>query len=93
MFFLSENQLLHNFHLPTETTLWQFSVADFGASKVSKIMGVFGQVLVVVAEMQHPVYSGREAELYLGLDLNTGQLTWKTNYFINSAGEQEYFMG
>jgi PQQ-like domain len=93
-YFCNSEIEITSLHLPTETTLWQLSVADLGASKVSKIMGVFGQVLVVVAEMQHPLYSDRDQfiELYMGLDIHTGQVIWKTSHFINTAGVQQYFM-
>ncbi|MBK6977278.1 MAG: hypothetical protein IPH28_09430 [Cytophagaceae bacterium] len=46
IFYKTKNQSdIGNFHLPTETTLWQYAIADLGA-KVT-IWG-FGQTLVVV---------------------------------------------
>lgn len=63
-----------SFHLPTETTLWQYSVADLGAEKVSKILGVFGQTLAVVGKM--PVYP---EHILIGIDINDGKLRWSVN--------------
>jgi hypothetical protein len=51
----------------TETTLWQYSVAELGADKVSRILGVFGQVLVVVCEMPKSTKS-----ILVGLDITDG---------------------
>jgi hypothetical protein len=82
--------IIGSFHLPSETTLWQYSVADLGASKVSKIMGVFGQVLLVVAEVPRPVDTG-VGELYIGLDIKTGAVLWTTDSFTNADGQLAYF--
>jgi outer membrane protein assembly factor BamB len=68
---LDNNNIYSFYNHITETTLWQFSVADLGASKVNKIMGVFGQVLVVVAEMVWPEH------IFVGLDVATGAMLWQ----------------
>lgn len=71
----TKNQFdIGSYHLPTETTLWQYSVTDLGAEKVSKILGVFGQTLVVVCEM--PVYP---EHILIGIDINDGKLLWSVN--------------
>jgi hypothetical protein len=51
----------------TETSLWQYSVAELGADKVSKILGVFGRMLVVVCEMPKNPKS-----ILVGLDITDG---------------------
>ncbi|WP_341228488.1 hypothetical protein [uncultured Arcticibacterium sp.] len=62
----------------TETTLWQFDSSELGIEKISKIMGVFGEVLVVVGlyENPDPRYSD-QYELFMGFDINTGSLLWQ----------------
>ena len=79
---IDENQIIHSFHLPTEITLWQYSVADLGAEKVSKILGVFGQTLVVVGQIKENTF------VLFGLDVQSGQLLWKhdTVFERNSDG-------
>jgi hypothetical protein len=77
-----ENEsLLTNLEIKTETAFWQFSVADLGASKVSKIMGVFGQVLVVVAEYEQKNRDFSTFERYIGLDINTGSVLYNTDTY------------
>ncbi|MBK9933180.1 MAG: hypothetical protein IPP05_03360 [Cytophagaceae bacterium] len=72
IFYKTKNQSdIGNFHLPTETTLWQYAIADLGAEKVSKILGVFGQTLVVVGYIREYTY------MLLGLDVQSGQVLWK----------------
>ncbi len=63
--------LIGAIHLPTETTLWQYAITELGAEKVSKILGVFGQTLVVVGQISEYTY------MLLGLDVQSGQLLWK----------------
>lgn len=94
-FFFDENKKtkLGSFHLPTETTLWQYSVADLDAEKVSKILGVFGQTLVVVCEMPHPTIKNIPIELYLGIDIQSGRLVWQTQEIILPNGETDYMGG
>lgn len=73
-YYIDENQIIHSFHIPTEITLWQYPVADLGAEKVSKIIGVFGQTLVVVCKM--PVYP---EHILIGIDIKNGKLLWSVN--------------
>ncbi|MBK9509681.1 MAG: hypothetical protein IPO04_09540 [Cytophagaceae bacterium] len=70
-YYIDENQIIHSFHLPTETTLWQYAITDLGAEKVSKILGVFGQTLVVVGQIREYTY------MLLSLDVQSCQLLWK----------------
>lgn len=67
-FFFNTTEIeIRSLHLPTETTLWQFSVAELGADKVSRILGVFGQVLAVVCKMpKNPI------PILVGLDITDG---------------------
>jgi hypothetical protein len=67
LYFSGSDNIIYSFHLPTETTLWQYSVAELGADKVSRILGVFGQVLVVVCEMPKSPKS-----ILVGLDITDG---------------------
>lgn len=80
--YVDENITIIALHLPTETTLWQYSVADLGAEKVSKILGVFGQTLVVVGQIKENTF------VLFGLDVQSGQLLWKhdTVFERNSDG-------
>jgi hypothetical protein len=83
LFSVNENLIIiSNLDLPTETTLWQYSVADLGAEKVSKILGVFGETLVVVGQIKENTF------VLFGLDVQSGQLQWKhdTVFERNSDG-------
>ncbi len=66
-----DKKTICNLEIKTETTLWQYSVIELGAEKVSKILGVFGQTLVVVGYIREYTY------MLLGLDVQSGQLLWK----------------
>jgi hypothetical protein len=67
IFFVNKKEEVVLFSLPTETTLWQYSVAKLGADKVSRILGVFGQVLVVVCKMpKNPI------PILVGLNITDG---------------------
>jgi hypothetical protein len=85
-YFCNSEIEITSLHLPTETTLWQFSVADLGASKVSKIMGVFGQVLLVVAETVWPEH------IFVGLDVATGAVLCqvKCNHYLMPTNAHYY---
>lgn len=96
LFFSGNDNIIHSFHLPTETTLWQYSVADLGAEKVSKILGVFGQVVVVVCdyskEIERP--NGQKNtypyEKIIGLNKDTGQLLYEVDGY-ELDGEYKLF--
>lgn len=90
LYFFQKNDNVVCFKEYTETTLWQYSVADLGAEKMSKILGVFGETLVVVCEMPHPTIKGILIELYLGIDIQSGQLVWQTQEIILPNGETDY---
>ncbi|MFC3809175.1 hypothetical protein [Lacihabitans lacunae] len=78
----NNQSLLTNLEIKTETTLWQYSVAELGADKVSRILGVFGQVLVVVCEMPKSPKS-----LLVGLDITDGSKLFTvplTQYQMNN---------
>ena len=88
--------ILTNLEINTETTLWQYSVADLGAEKVSKILGVFGQTLVVVCgyskEIERP--NGQKNtypyEKIIGLNKDTGQLLYEVDGY-ELDGEYKLF--
>jgi len=80
----------------TETTLWQYSVAELGAEKVSKILGVFGQVLVVVCDYSKEIeLSNGQKNTYpfakiIGLHEDTGQLLYEVDGY-ELDGEYKLF--
>ncbi|MBK9509684.1 MAG: hypothetical protein IPO04_09555 [Cytophagaceae bacterium] len=81
----------------TETTLWQYAITGLGAEKVSKILGVFGQTLVVVCgysrfvEIPNGNKVNAKLEKIIGLYVNTGHLLFETDqYEING---ETHFLG
>ncbi len=80
LYLANKNLDISSFHLPTETTMWQYSAADLGAEKVTKILGVFGEVLVVVG------VSGDRIFVLFGLDVNSGALVWKHDKVFEPNG-------
>jgi hypothetical protein len=82
LYIFQKNSDIFCFKEYTETTLWQYSVAELGADKVSRILGVFGQVLVVVCEMPKSTKS-----ILVGLDITDGSKLFTvplTQYQMNN---------
>jgi hypothetical protein len=94
MYFVDETLIvLNKLNIYTETTLWQFSVSELACSKVNRIMGVYGQVLVVVGEYtrKRTVPAGWVEDFhhrYIGLDIQSGSVKYTVDgYQLN---EQEH---
>lgn len=82
IFFVNKKEEVVLFSLPSETTLWQFSVSELGAEKVSKILGVFGQVLVVVCDYTKERMGYQDHyEKVLGINTANGELLYEVNEY------------
>ncbi len=89
--------ILNNLEIKTETTLWQYAITDLGAEKVSKILGVFGQTLVVacgysrLVEMPNGNKVNAKLEKIIGLEVNSGHLLYETDHYL--INRETHFLG
>ena len=85
---------IKNLHLPTETTLWQFDSSELGIEKISKIMGVFGEVLVAFGHKntveESYLSSIPDLPIFFGISLANGSLLWQQDeVFLSGKNERD----
>lgn len=56
-------------------------MSELRAEKVTKILGVFGEVLVVICEYPNPHIERFMAKIYLGLAVSSGELLCERDSF------------
>ncbi|WP_341228484.1 hypothetical protein [uncultured Arcticibacterium sp.] len=78
----------------TETTLWQFDSSELGIEKISKIMGVFGEVLVVFGHkntaQESYLSSVPDLPIFFGISVANGSLLWQQDVvFMSGKNERD----